>query len=222
MGSSPVSTVGLIQPGKTWKDAWEEVQSQHAHEYGVSYSGSFGSKHGATLVHHAPDTDAAKAALEQIEDLIYQHEMKAEGNEDPEPEMKTCVDETGTYARTSCGGTGKVPMTVIVRQPAGDPVMEASREGEDPLVPKLQPGEAIHAVIKRDCRICGGLGKVPRSDAELQTIRKAKADRRAAYVALNLTDMTMTRLAAVYDDKWGPVAVVVAGDRVWMGGYCSS
>lgn len=75
--------------------------------------------------------------------------------------------------------------------------------------------------VERDtCPDCNGEGKRLRNAEERAAIRKTIAARKKVLALLGET--TLRRIAAVYDDKWGPAAAVVGKDKVWFGGYCSS
>lgn len=227
MGASEVSYVVPIE-GRTLDDIYADLRSQALARSGYEYSGDLGSKSGGyVVVGRLPDATADD--LRALEEAIREYESRMYEDEDGQSQtLEQWLDQRFPLT-TSCPGRcwsdlagpgqGQVLVKVYAKIRTVAPQAEQPR-GREPYLPSKMLTGSQPAWVERPCRICKGAGVVPLTGEEL----KARKQQRQSYEQQRsrFGSLNMQHVYGVWNDKWGPAAMVVGKDHVWVGGLCSS
>lgn len=218
MGASGVHYVVLIK-GRQVADIYDDLRSAALARSGYEYSGDLGSKSsGYRIVGHLPNATADD--LRSLQDAIYECEDREEGD-DSYVERRfpmTTICPANCFSPIS-RTRGKVAVKVLAKVRSVAPENEQVRGVGAYLPSKMMTGSQV-AWVERDCRTCKGEGRVPLKGEARHAVQQARKEYERKRRAL--AGLDMRKLTSTYNDKWGPTAVVVGKDHVWVGGLCPS
>ena len=198
MGSSPDTRIVKLKPGMTAAQAFNDVTSEAAWESGHGgYSGTLAEKDGMVIVAQVK-VDVTLEQLNAAVDLIESIEMIG-------------------YEGYTFEGLFSVPTTTD----CGWPCQNGKVKVKTPVT--LPDGSKAEMLVPVEHDTCHGTGKRPLATEEIARA-KATADRHIAAFALffGKSRPALERAGAIYSEKWGPAAAIVAPNLAWFGGYCSS